>query len=381
MSAAPASVGGDIVIVGAGIVGSACAYELAKRGARVVLLEYGKAGMQATNAAAGMLAPLTETHAPGPMFEFGVQALHAYPRLVDELQAAVGFDLELRLNGILKVAFADTDADTMRKRYAWQRELGFALEWLDGGACRELEPRLSDHVIAGMFSAAEGNVSNQQLALALLRAAVARGTVLHERAAVRGFVRSGSKVIGVKTADTTYPCDAVVLTAGARSGQLAARLDAALPVRPVRGQMLALGGMRTPVRHIVWGPRGYLVPRANGLVFAGATVENVGFRRRTTATGVRRLRSMASRLVPQLSAATVHFAWAGLRPGTADDFPAIGRLARYTNAYAATGHYRNGILLGPLTGKLVAEALLSGRWDAIPAAFDPARFATVPARA
>ncbi len=373
--------GGDIVIVGAGIVGSACAYELAKRGARVVLLDYGRAGMQATNAAAGMLAPLTETHTPGPMLEFGVQALRGYPALVEELQAAVRFDLELRLNGILKVALAESEADAMRKRYAWQRELGFPLDWLDGGACRELEPRLSERVIAGVFSAAEGNVSNQQVALALVRAALGRGAVLHERAAVRGFVRAGAKVTGVKTAETTYACDAVLLTAGARAGQLAARLGVTLPVRPMRGQMLALGGMRTPVRHIVWGPRGYLVPRANGLVFAGATVEDVGFRRRTTVAGVRGLRSMASRLVPQLSAATMHFAWAGLRPGTADDLPAIGPLAGYTNAYAATGHYRNGILLGPLTGQIVAEALTSGDWSALPPAFDPARFANIPALA
>ena len=266
-------------------------------------------------------------------------------------EAAVGFDLELRLNGILKVALAESEADAMRKRYAWQRELGFPLDWLDGAACRELEPRLSERVIAGVFSAAEGNVSNQQLALALVRAALGRGAVLHERAAVaRLRAEPARKSRRVKTADTTYACDAVLLTAGARSGQLAARLGVTLPVRPMRGQMLALGGMRTPVRHIVWGPRGYLVPRANGLVFAGATVEDVGFRRRTTAAGVRGLRSMASRLVPQLSAATMHFAWAGLRPGTADDLPAIGPLAGYTNAYAATGHYRNGILLGPLTG-------------------------------
>ncbi|MBF6599975.1 MAG: glycine oxidase ThiO [Dehalococcoidia bacterium] len=368
--------GADVVIAGAGIAGAACAYELAKRGASVVLLDYGKAGMQATNAAAGMLAPLTETQARGPMLDFGVEALRAYPALVDELQAAVGFDLELRLNGVLKVAFDEALADALRRRCAWQRELGFDLRWLNDAECRELEPRLSEHAICGVFSPEEGNISNQRLALALVRAAVARGATIHERAGVRGFARTRGRIVAVKTADATYACEAVIIAAGARSGQLAARLGVRLPVRPVRGQMLALGGMRAPVRHIVWGPDGYLVPRANGLVFAGSTVEDVGFRRRTTRAGERRLRAAASRLVPQLAAATVHFAWAGLRPGTPDDLPAIGRLPGYENAYAATGHYRNGILLGPLSGRLVAEAMTSGDWSAIPAAFGPARFGT-----
>jgi glycine oxidase len=138
--------------------------------------------------------------------------------------------------------------------------------------------------------------------------------------------------------------------------------------------MIALGGMSTPIRHVVWGPDGYLVPRANGLVFAGATVEDVGFRRRTTLAGVHAMRSMAIDLVPQFRAATVHFSWAGLRPGTPDDLPIIGPLPSWPNVVAATGHYRNGILLGPLTGKLVAAGILSGNWDDVADAFAPDRF-------
>lgn len=372
----------DVIIVGGGIVGCACAYHLAKRGAKVTLLEYGKTGMQATNAAAGMLAPLTETHEPGPMLEFGVRALREYPALVAELEAACGFDLELRLNGILKVAFDAEQAAVLRRRYAWQRELGFALEWVDEALCREIEPRLGAGVIAGVFSASEGGVSNQAVALALERGAIALGADVRQRSGVRSFDRRGDRVTAVRTADETiYAADAIVLAAGARSGQLAARLGVTLPVRPMRGQMIALGGMRAPIRHILWGPKGYLVPRANGLVFAGATVEDVGFRRRTTAAGIRRLRSMAGALVPQLRAATEHFSWAGLRPGSADGLPMIGRLPGWENVFAATGHFRNGILLGPLTGRVVAGALVSGDGNGVPAEFDPARFAQPPRRA
>ena len=181
--------GGEIVIVGGGIVGSACAYELAKRGAKPVLLEYGKSGMQATNAAAGMLAPLSEHIEPGPMLDFALRALREYPAAVEELQSACSFDLELRLSGILKVGFDDEQAETLRRAYGWHHQIGFDVEWLDGAACRELEPRVSERVSAGVFSPAEGNVSNQQVALALLRAAAMHGAVLHERTPVTGFRR------------------------------------------------------------------------------------------------------------------------------------------------------------------------------------------------
>jgi glycine oxidase len=367
----------DVVIVGGGIVGCACAYELAKAGASVMLLEYGRTGMQATNAAAGMLAPIIEAGSPGPMLQSGVRALRAYPALAAELEAQTGIEIELRLHGILKVALDDDELTVIRRRFAWQRELGLPVEWLDAAMCRELEPRLTDRVGGGMFSASEGSVSNQLVTLAMERAAIARGATFRQRAPVVGFETKGGRVTAVRLADgETVACDSVVIAAGARSGQIAAKLRGALlPVRPIRGQMVALGGMSAPIRHIVWGPDGYLVPRANGLVFAGATVEDVGFRRRTTKAGVHAMRSMAAGLVPQLAAAALHFEWAGLRPGSADGLPMIGPLPQWPNVIAATGHYRNGILLGPLTGALVANGITTGDWRDVPPEFDPARFA------
>ena len=362
------------MIVGGGIVGCACAYELTKAGASVTLLEYGKTGMQATNAAAGMLAPMIEAHTPGPMMQAGMRALREYPATVQEVEERCGFDVELRLDGILKVAFTQEQHDELFTLYAWQRELGLPIEWLEAEMCRELEPRVSEQVLGGVFSPGEGSVSNQLLTLGLERAAIALGAKIVQRTPVTGFTTRGGRVVEVRSGDTSFACDAVVIAAGARSGQIAARLGATLPVRPVRGQMIALGGMSTPIRHIVWGPDGYLVPRANGLVFAGATVEDVGFRRRTTKAGVRAMRSMAISLVPQLAAAKVHFEWAGLRPGSPDDLPMIGPLPGRANVVAATGHYRNGILLGPLTGKLVARGIVAGDWGDVPVEFDPARF-------
>jgi glycine oxidase len=237
----------DVVIVGGGIVGLACAYELAKDGASVTLLEYGKTGMQATNAAAGMLAPLVEARAPGPMFDACVRALREMPGDVAELERVCGFDIELRLNGILKVAFTEEQLDELKRRQRWLAARGHELEILDGAQCREAEPRVSERVIGGLFSPGEGSVSNQLLALGLERAAAAGGGTIRQRAPVVGFRSTdGDRVAAVRTADGDVACDTVVIAAGARSRQIAATLPdtgegsrAALPVRPIRGQMIA----------------------------------------------------------------------------------------------------------------------------------------------
>jgi glycine oxidase len=364
----------DVLIIGGGIIGCACAYELAKRGARVTLVEYGKTGMQATNAAAGLLAPLGEAEAPHAILRAGLRALREYPATVAELRERCGFEVELLREGILKVAFDDDEAAALLRRYSWQRELGLPLDWLDAATCRELEPRLTQGVIAGVFSPEEAWVSNQLLTLAFERAARSYGAVFHERSPVTRVRRRHRRAIGVSAGGESFEAQTIVLAAGARSGQIGAKMGIALPVFPIRGQMIALGGMLPPIRHAVWGRRGYLVPRANGLVFAGATVERVGFRRRTTKSGVRAMRRMASELVPQLSAATMPFEWAGLRPATHDGMPFIGPIGD-TGVVAATGHYRNGILLGPLTGALVARGILDGDWSQTPEEFLPERLA------
>ncbi len=362
------------MIIGGGIVGLSSAYELSRAGAKVTLLEYGKTGMQATNAAAGMLAPLIDAQAPGPMLQAGLRALREYPAFVDDVERACGFGVEYRPYGVLKVAFDDAGLEGLRRRFGWQRDADLPLDCLDAALCRELEPRLSERVTGGVFSSTEGSVSSQLLALGIERGAIALGAAIQNGTPVTGFDARAGRIVAVRSGASVFPCDIAVIAAGARSGQIARMLRAPLPVRPVRGQMIALGGMRAPVRHIVWGPDGYLVPRANGLVFAGATVEDVGFRRRTTKAGLRAMRSMAFNLVPQLKAATVHFAWAGLRPGSPDDLPMIGAMPGWSNLVAATGHFRNGILLGPLTGKLVARGICDGDWSETPPEFDPARF-------
>jgi glycine oxidase len=319
------------------------------------------------------------------MFDLGTKALREMPALVEKLQSECDFDIELQLDGILKVAFTDEQLETLRKRQARLASLGHDLQLLDAAQCREAEPKLTERTIGGIYSPAEGSVSNQLLALALERAAIARGADIRQRTPVTGFRATSGRITHIRTPNEDIACDTVVIAAGARSGQIAKPIpkDPAsrlphpashIPVAPIRGQMIALGGMSTPIRHVVWGPDGYLVPRANGLVFAGATIEDVGFRRRTTKAGLASIRRMANTLVPQLTAAKHLFEWAGLRPGTPDGLPIIGPLPGRQNVVAATGHYRNGILLGPITGRLVSRGIIDNDWSETPRDFSPSRF-------
>jgi glycine oxidase len=363
-----------VVVVGGGAIGCAIAYYLSRAGVRATVLDRGRIGMEASNAAAGMLAPLAEAHGPGPMLDLFLASLGMFPALTQELHEATGIDLEYRLTGILRVAFSDEEADELRQRLEWQQHLGLPLEWLDGAMLWEVEPRLSPRVVGGLFSEEEGQVSNQNLTLALSRAAAARGATIREHTPVTSLITSDGRATAVRTPQGKVAAGHVVLAAGAWTGRLARRLGLDVPVRPVRGQMLALGGMVTPIRSIVWSRRGYLVPRANGLVFAGATVEEVGFRPRTTLRGLREMRRAAIEMVPQFAQAQAELTWAGLRPGSADDLPILGPLPGLENVIVASGHYRNGILLAPITGRLIAQAIIEGRPSEALAPFSPARF-------
>ena len=211
------------------------------------------------------------------------------------------------------------------------------------------------------------------LTQALAQAAEGRGAVLKQGTAVAGFLRNGSRVAAVRASDgDTIAADHVVLAAGPWTRRVARRLGVDVPTRPVRGQMLAYRS--TAVRHIIWGEGGYLVPKPGGFLFAGATVEDVGFRPRTTRQGLIQVRRMATATAPALRYPEVASDWAGLRPGSPDGRPIIGRLPGKDNVLVATGHYRNGILLGPITGRLIAKLVTEGKTEMSLEPFSLARF-------
>ncbi|MCH7698280.1 MAG: glycine oxidase ThiO [Chloroflexi bacterium] len=368
--------GADVIVVGAGIVGCAIAYELTRRGASCIVIDSRLVGMAATNAAAGILAPYAEFQRPSTLVSIGLESLTLYPRWVEQLREEVpGIDVEFQLNGVLRVAFNDGEMADLRKGLAYQDETGLELIELDAATIREVEPRLSPEVVGGLLCPDEGQVSNQLFTLALSRAAKQRGARFYERSPVTGFRRSRGRVTTVRTTTGDCACDHLVLAAGPWTRKLAKKLGADVPTRPIRGQMIALGGMSTPIRHVVWGPRGYLLPRANGLVFAGATVEDVGFRFGTTKHGLAQVRRGAFELVPQLRHAREHFSWFGLRPNSPDGLPILGALPGWENVTLATGHFRSGILLAPVTGKLIAEEIVSNKPTDRLTPFRPGRFA------
>ena len=372
----------DVIVVGGGVVGCAIAYCLAREGVRADVVERGEIGGEASGAAAGMLAPLAEVEDAGPFRELCLESLRMFPALAATLREETGIDIEYLTSGILRVALDDAEERCLRDLADCSTCLPagrhcLPLHWLNPDDLRAFEPGLSPDVRGGVYSPEEHQVNADRLTQALARAAAIHGATLRRNLRISGLLMRNCRVTGVRTPDGDLAAGHVVLAAGPWTGRLAVSLGVDLPVFPVRGQMLALPSRRAP-RHILWGSAGYLVPKANGLVFAGATVERVGFRRRTTAAGLRGLAAMASTLAPRVGVFAPVDSWAGLRPGSADGLPLLGPLPGWEGVSVATGHYRNGILLSPVTGRLMARAIIDGSPDGALNPFSPARFSYSP---
>ncbi|MFQ5880516.1 MAG: glycine oxidase ThiO [Dehalococcoidia bacterium] len=361
--------------MGGGVIGCAVAYHLALAGVKATVLEREQVAAEATGAAAGMLAPLAEARSRGPFLDLALASLRLFPSEVDELQQRSGVDIEYMPSGLLRLALSAADEEELRGRLAWQEGLGLPLEWLGREEVLSLEPRLTPRLLGAIYSPQESQVNPERLALAYARAAAARGATLHPSVRVTGLLRRGDCVEGVRTSHGRIAADHTVLAAGAWTPTLARPLGWELPIRPTRGQMIAVGGISQPVRHMVWGRGAYMAPKANNFLFVGATVEEVGFRKRTTTRARAWLERMSRLLVPSLAHAQVADHWAGLRPGTVDRMPILGPLPGWRGVSVASGHFRNGILLAPITGRLAARWITVGETEPSLAPFSPQRFA------
>jgi len=364
----------DIVVVGAGIVGCAVAYELARRGASVQVLDDRPAGMGATQASAGVLAPYIEAEEGSPLLDLTVRSLDLYNALVARVSSESGVAVLYRRSGTLDVAVQE---DRMRKLRATAKLLAsrdVAAEIVDGERARGEEPYLSGDVIGGLVIPTHGFVAGMELTRALATAARRQGAQVIEGGRVVRIARSDGDFV-VETSRGTIAGNAVVVAAGSWSGQIAVDgISARLPVRPVRGQLLHVSWSGAPLRRVTWSERCYLVPWDDGTVLVGATVEEAGFDERTTVAGVRDLLEAACDTVPHAWTAGFLGARVGLRPATLDGLPVIGPSVVLPNLFYATGHYRNGVLLAPLTAQLVADAMLDNRMDPALAALAPQRF-------
>lgn len=360
-----------VTIVGAGIIGYAIAYELAARGAQVRLVDATGSSQGATRASAGVLAPYIEGHS-ADLLRLGLCSLDRYDNFVARVGADAQRPIEYRRLGTLQVARSDDEARQLEQAARGLAKSGVSHTCLDGDAARRLEPSLAEGIRAGLLVPQHGYVGVATLTSALAEAARRHGATL-SIARVSGITLRGRSV-RVETSEDTFASDAVVVAAGSWSGGIPMTPAVSPPVRPVRGQLLHLRFASPPLSRVVWGTAAYLVPWEDGSVLVGATVEDAGFDERVTVAGVRQLLEGAVELLPAARASTFGEARAGLRPATADELPIIGRSSTMRDVYYATGHYRNGILLAPLTALMIADLLLNGRERAELALVRPDRF-------
>jgi glycine oxidase len=342
----------DVIVVGAGVIGAMSAWRLAGAGLKVRVLERGAPGSEASQAAIGLLSPHV---APDDEPAFGVLARASaalYPTMLAEVEEVTGQRPEFRRCGRLAVVFEEAEMAWLDDLYRINVNLDGSVELATGEELRLFEPGLNPEVLGGVFFPEEARVDNTALTFAAMEAAKASGAKL-ERVAVTAIERGSEGHMVVKAHSRQYMCEWVVLAAGAWSGGIAG--VPSLPVEPVKGQALAVAGQ--PLRHIVGYSHGYAAPRGTDQTLIGATAERVGYDQTTTLDGLRHLTALGLKLAPGLAKGEFMGAWAGLRPGSADGMPYIGPFAEFPNVIAATGHFRDGILLAPVTAELVRDLI------------------------
>jgi glycine oxidase len=347
----------DVVIVGAGVIGAAIAYTLSgSTRLRIVVLERGTPGCESSNAAAGVLAVASGQARRGVLLELRRISAALFPGLVAALEDETGIGLEYRRDGLLSLAFSELQAHDLRDLVRHRTEQGLQCELLDRATVVADEPAVNPHVCAAAWFGDDGSVNSGRLVAALVSAARQRGVEFRMHAAVQS-VSSTSAGATVRWVGGCLEAAVVVVAAGAWSGELLAGGGIKVPLRPARGEMVAIRPTAWRLRRTLSGEGTYLVPRRSGDVLIGSTTAFVGFDRRVTADGVATLLARAGQLVPGARDVPVLNAWAGLRPCATIRRPIIAPLPRMEKVVLATGHHRNGILLAPITARLVTEMI------------------------
>ena len=353
----------DILIIGGGVMGNGIAYELARRGLSVRVVEQNTIGSGTSYGAAGMLPPQVEAHAPGPLLEFARDSFEKYPHWQQELYEITGMSIDLDTRGIIQVAETDAEIVALHNQKKWQESLGLEVTPLSSEDIREWVPGIRDGVEYGLLTPG-GQVQANRLSQSLAIAASHLGAHIHEGITVTRIDRNR-----VETSSGLFEAKTIVVATGA---WLQALTGAA--VYPVKGQRLVLEQpTRIATRITVFAENCYMVPKSGGQVLVGATEEpHAGYDRNTTLSAILTVGSAASNLCPSLDNARLLEAWAGLRPCTNDGLPIIGRLPSTDNVWVVGGHCRNGILLAPFTARMMAEAIVEG--TSIPKELSPERF-------
>lgn len=348
----------DVAIVGAGIVGCSIAFELAKAGMQVCVLERGGIGEESSAAAAGMLSGQHGVTNLGDRYQLHVEARELHAQLAEDLRERTGIDVGFCRWGLLELLFTAGEVRAADRCYAVQTQAGLRIERLSREETLALEPAVAPDLQGSVRYLDEAHVHNGRLTIALAEAACRAGAELRSGTPALALIRERERVVGVQTPTDTVYAAAVIVANGAWSSDLLRSLGLLLPVKPMRGQMLAVRTVPRTVSQIIYGRHMYLVPRPDGETLIGATVEDVGFRKEVTLEGLEELIQAGRHIAPGMMDQPVIRSWAGLRPGSPDGLPLVGPVAELPGLILAVGHYRNGILLGPMTGLLVKRWLV-----------------------
>jgi glycine oxidase len=374
----------DVLIVGGGLIGGSIAFELASEKLRVAVLDRQEPGREASWAAAGMLSPGPDSTEAAALVPLGKESLRLYPEFIAAIEQTCGKSTDFTRDGTFEV-FPGPEAESARnKMVAEFHHLGLAAAAMPPNEARKLEPSLGPQVSAIAWLPEEATVDPRLLVEAVLAAATHRGAEILANCAVECLLYERGACVGVAANGQKIAAKQVVIAAGSFCGSIAdaahdadsqPQLRQYAPVHPVRGQMLALRSETVQLKKVLRSQHGYLVPRRDGRIIVGSTLEDAGFVKQVTPQGVRQILDAALELAPALADAKIVEEWSGLRPGTPDLLPIIGP-TDIAGLWLATGHYRNGILLAPATAKIIRDWIVNGKSDFKAESFSPLRFTT-----
>jgi glycine oxidase len=366
--------GHNIIIVGGGVIGLSIARSLALRGVSdVCLLEKSGLGTEASFAAAGMLAPQAEADSRDPFFDLLCKSRDLYPEFAAALKEESGVDIELDQTGTLYLAFNEHDQIEIDRRHEWQTRAGLPVEKFNSSDARFLEPNIAPNVSGALHFPKDIQVENRRLLNALVNSVAQLNVKLRTGINVEAIRTEKNHVTGVRTSEETLDCRTVVLAAGTWTSLI----HPMIKVEPVRGQMVCLNTAPQLTRHVIYSPRGYIVPRQDGRLLAGSTSERAGFVKEVTVEAVTSILRNAIEICPAVTSLPVIDLWAGLRPKAPDGLPVLGPCGEIDGLIYATGHYRNGILLAPITGELIAKTIVENTLQPELAPFNPDRFSSL----
>ncbi|MFE3975396.1 MULTISPECIES: glycine oxidase ThiO [unclassified Peribacillus] len=345
----------DAIIVGGGVIGGSIAFQLAKRGKKVLLLEKDRLASKASSAAAGMLGAQAELDADNPLFTLASRSRGMFPALSKELKDISGIDIELVNKGMFKVALTDNQVAELKKMIKVQQDAGLEAEWLSTAEMRKTEPLLSDEIKGGMFIPGDGQVSATRLSLAFNKSAAALGVDIKEFVHVFDLRTENGYVKGVSTNIGEFSSENVIVASGAWSAFLLEKSGINLDTYPIKGECFSVLTDRPLLEKTIFSHGCYLVPKVGGRIIVGATVKANTFDQKVSMEGISTLIEKATQLLPAIKETEWEKTWAGIRPQTGDGLPYFGEHPAYKGLFIATGHFRNGILLSPITGVLIAD--------------------------